>query len=284
MAQLPSNSSAVPDGSAQPVASSDLPKVAVQGLTVQFGDRTGSGMLKAVDAVSMHVNDGEFVCIVGPSGCGKTTLLRAIAGLQEAHTGTARIHRASNQRPASAMVFQNAAVFPWMTVLENIGYGLRNRGVPFADRNRIARAWASRMGLERFVEAYPYQLSGGMQQRVGLARAFAYQPEVLLMDEPFGALDAQTRLVLQETLLRLWQDSHLTILFVTHGIDEALTLADRVLVMSARPGRILADIRVDLPRPRDILTLRADSRFGELFAQVWGLLRSEVDIAAAQGS
>jgi NitT/TauT family transport system ATP-binding protein len=255
-------------------------KISVDHLSVQFADRSGAGKLLALDNVSLSVPTGQFVCIVGPSGCGKTTLLRTLSDLQKPLTGTATIRQSDRQRPLSAMVFQGAAVFPWMTVLENIGYGLRNRRVPYAERNRLAREWAARMGLERFTEAYPHQLSGGMQQRVGLARAFAYNPEVLLMDEPFGALDAQTRLVLQETLLRLWQESRLTILFVTHSIDEALTLADRVIVMSARPGRILADLAVDLPRPRDVLNLRSDARFGELFAQTWGLLRGEVDKAA----
>ena len=252
-------------------------KVSVSDLSVQFTDRSGTGRLLALDRVSLNVNEGEFVCIVGPSGCGKTTLLRTLAGLQHPLTGSAIIHHADTTRAASAMVFQGASVFPWMTALENIGYGLRTRRVPYAERNRIAREWAAKIGLERFAEAYPHQLSGGMQQRVGLARAFAYDPDVLLMDEPFGALDAQTRLLLQETLLRLWQESGTTILFVTHSIDEALTLADRIVVMSARPGRILADLRVDFERPRDVLTLRSDARFGTLFAEVWGLLRAEVD-------
>jgi NitT/TauT family transport system ATP-binding protein len=148
--------------------------------------------------------------------------------------------------------------------------------VPFAERSVMAMDWVRRMKLERFAEAYPHQLSGGMQQRVGLARAFAYNPEVLLMDEPFGALDAQTRLVLQETLLELWNATGNTILFVTHSIDEALTLADRVLVMSARPGTIIAEEVVSIPRPRDVVALRSDPHFGDLFARIWSLLKEEV--------
>lgn len=257
------------------------PKINVQDLTIRFSDQSGAGSLLAVDHASLTVADGQFVCIVGPSGCGKTTLLRALSGLQVPASGSATIRHDDPKRPLSAMVFQGASVFPWMTVLDNIGYGLRTRRLPYGERIGLAREWAARIGLERFAEAYPHQLSGGMQQRVGLARAFAYNPEVMLMDEPFGALDAQTRLVLQETLLRLWQDSKMTILFVTHSIDEALTLADRVVVMSARPGRILADLPVDFPRPRDIMTLRSDVRFGELFSRTWGLLRGEVDKAGA---
>jgi NitT/TauT family transport system ATP-binding protein len=174
------------------------------------------------------------------------------------------------------MVFQGAAVFPWMTVRENVGYGLRTRGVPYGERYAQVRDWVQRVKLERFIDAYPHQLSGGMQQRVGLARAFAYGAEVLLMDEPFGALDAQTRLILQDTLLDLWQSTRNTIVFVTHSIDEALALGDRVVVMSARPGRVLADERVTLARPREALHLRSDPHYGELFGKVWGLLRQEV--------
>ncbi|MCC7447135.1 MAG: ABC transporter ATP-binding protein [Anaerolineae bacterium] len=252
------------------------PKVVIQDLTVRYADSGGAGDVLAVDRVNLSVAAGEFVCIVGPSGCGKTTLLRVLTGLQLATSGSATIQRSDPARPASAMVFQGAAVFPWMTVLENVDYGLRTRGVPYAERNRVAQDWVHRMKLDRFAEAYPYQLSGGMQQRVGLARAFAYNPEVLLMDEPFGALDAQTRLLLQETLLDLWNATGNTILFVTHSIDEALTLADRVVVMSARPGRILADEAVNIPRPRDLMALRSDPHFGDLFARVWTLLRDQV--------
>jgi NitT/TauT family transport system ATP-binding protein len=262
---------------------SQTPKIVIQDLTVRFADRSGVGDLLAVEHVNMSVADGEFVCIVGPSGCGKTTLLRVLAELQPASSGTARIERTDPKRPTTAMVFQGASVFPWMTVLENVGYGLRTRGVPFAERSVIAMDWVRRMKLDRFAEAYPHQLSGGMQQRVGLARAFAYNPEVLLMDEPFGALDAQTRLVLQETLLELWNATGNTILFVTHSIDEALTLADRVLVMSARPGTIIAEETVTIPRPRDVVALRSDPHFGELFARIWSLLKDEV-VAPVDGN
>ncbi|MCS6872246.1 MAG: ABC transporter ATP-binding protein [Anaerolineae bacterium] len=253
-----------------------MDKIVAEEVTIRYADRSGIGEVTAVQDVSFSVAEGEFVCLVGPSGCGKTSLLRAIAGLQPISSGTLYVQRSNEQRPATAMVFQGAAVFPWMTVLENVSYGLRTRGMSYAQQIAIAREWIARVKLERFAEAYPYQLSGGMQQRVGLARAFAYNAEVLLMDEPFAALDAQTRLILQDTLLELWQASGSTVIFVTHSIDEALTLADRLLVMSARPGHILSDERVELPRPRDAVTLRSDPHYGELFGKVWSLLRQQV--------
>lgn len=252
------------------------PKISLEDVTIRFTERSGAGEITAVQHATLTVNDGEFVCIVGPSGCGKTTLLRAIANLQPISSGKLQVQRADAKRPATAMVFQGAAVFPWLTVLENVSYGLRTRGVPYAQQIAVAREWIARVKLEQFAEAYPYQLSGGMQQRVGLARAFAYSAEVLLMDEPFGALDAQTRLILQDTLLELWQASGSTVVFVTHSIDEALTLADRILVMSARPGRILSDERVLLPRPREAVALRSDPQYGALFGKLWALLREQV--------
>jgi NitT/TauT family transport system ATP-binding protein len=251
-------------------------KIGVDNVTIRFASRDQGADIVAVQDFSLGIGAGEFVCIVGPSGCGKTTLLRAIAGLQPVDAGAITLNRADPSRPAVGMVFQGAAVFPWLTVRENVGYGLRTRGVPYAERYRQVRDWVQRVKLERFIDAYPHQLSGGMQQRVGLARAFAYGAEVLLMDEPFGALDAQTRLILQDTLLELWQNSGNTIVFVTHSIDEALALGDRVVVMSARPGRVLADERVSLPRPREARLLRSDPHYGELFGKVWGLLRQEV--------
>jgi NitT/TauT family transport system ATP-binding protein len=251
------------------------PKIVIENLAIRYAGRGQTGDTLAVEHVTLSVADGEFVCIVGPSGCGKTTLLRAVANLQPPSSGSAKVFRADPKRPATAMVFQGASVFPWMTVLENIGYGLRTRGVPYAERSDMAREWVRRVKLDRFAEAYPHQLSGGMQQRVGLARAFAYNPEVLLMDEPFGALDAQTRLILQDSLLELWQSTGNTIVFVTHSIDEALTLADRVLIMSARPGRIVGEEVVNLPRPREAVALRSDPHFGELFGRIWAQLRDQ---------
>ena len=257
--------------------------------------------MEAIADLSLEVGEGELVCIVGPSGCGKTTLLRVLAGLEEPNGGSFRISEFEGQRPETrnaesttdtnnsalrtshsalvAMVFQNAGIFPWMTVEQNVAYGLQVRGVPLGQRREVAHRWIGEIGLEKFARSYPAQLSGGMRQRVGLARAFAVDPEVLLMDEPFGALDAQTRLILQQTLLQQWEGSHKTVLFVTHSIDEALTLGDRVLVMSARPGHILREIRVPFERPRDAALLRTDPRMGELFGEVWSVLRDEVERA-----
>lgn len=258
-------------------------KIDIEHLQVTYPGQARTGPVRAVDDLSFQVAEGELVCIVGPSGCGKTTLLRVLAGLEEASAGRATIMQTDPQRPAKAMVFQGAGIFPWMTVEQNVAYGLQLRGVAKRERLATARHWLAAIGLERFAHAYPGQLSGGMQQRVGLARAFAYNADVLLMDEPFGALDAQTRVLLQQTLLRQWDREHKTVLFVTHSIEEALTLGDRVLVMSARPGRLLHEIRVPFTRPRDAMGLRSDPQFSALFAELWAVLRDEVERARAEG-
>lgn len=248
-------------------------------LTVQYAGSIGLNTITALQSLSLTVEKGEFVVVVGPSGCGKTTLLRVLAGLERPASGRATITPTDTRRPPSAMVFQNAGLFPWMSVLENVAFGMRMQGIRGPKRYALAQEWINRVGLSRFVDSFPAQLSGGMQQRVGLARAFAHNPEVLLMDEPFGALDAQTRLVLQETLLNLWKNSDTTVLFVTHSIEEALTLGDRIVVMSARPGRILAEFAVDFPRPRNVMALRANPDFGRRYADIWEILRNEVDLA-----
>ncbi|HMO58315.1 MAG TPA: ABC transporter ATP-binding protein [Roseiflexaceae bacterium] len=250
-------------------------KITIRDLRVSFTTRNGP--VEALDSFSLTIPDGELACVVGPSGCGKTTLLRVLAKLQVPTGGSAVVRSDDPARPTVGMVFQNGGIFPWQTVAENVGYGLRMRGVPPAERQPIVRRWISEIGLERFADAYPAQLSGGMQQRVGLARAFAYDPEILLMDEPFAALDAQNRLLLQQTLLRQWEGNARTVLFVTHGIDEALTLGDRIYVMSARPGRLLATFDVPFERPRDAGALRGDPRFSKLYAAIWDVLRDEVE-------
>jgi NitT/TauT family transport system ATP-binding protein len=255
------------------------PKIIVDNLRVTYPARGRTEPVEALGGVSLTVADGELVCIVGPSGCGKTTLLRVLAELEQPSGGTAQVRVGDAARPTTAMVFQNAGIFPWMTVAQNVAYGLQLRGVPRAAREEIARRWIAEMGLERFAKAYPAQLSGGMQQRVGLARAFAYDPEALLMDEPFAALDAQTRLVLQQTLLRQWERDTKTVIFVTHSIEEALTLGDRIYVMSARPGTLLHEVHVPFARPRDAVALRTDPRFNAMFADIWAVLRDEVEQA-----
>jgi NitT/TauT family transport system ATP-binding protein len=257
------------------------PKITINDLRVVFPARRRTAAVEALRDTTLAVADGELVGIVGPSGCGKTTLLRVLADLEPATSGTVQMAARSPERPNVAMVFQQAGLFPWMTVEQNVAYGLKMRGEPKQQRRETARHWIAAMGLERFARSYPVQLSGGMQQRVGLARAFAYQAEVLLMDEPFGALDAQTRLSLQQLLLQQWDRADQTVILVTHSIEEALTLCDRVLVMSARPGRILHDVRVPFERPRDAIALRTDQRFSALFSSIWDVLRDEVERARA---
>lgn len=258
-----------------------MPKITIRDLAVMYPGRGVTGPVQALADVSLSLAAGEVVCIVGPSGCGKTTLLRVLAGLETPSAGSVELRNTDPARPTFGMVFQGAGIFPWLTVRQNVAYGLQVRGVPKAEAAARAREWISTMGLDRFARAYPAQLSGGMQQRVGLARAFAYDPEVLLMDEPFGALDAQTRLILQQTLLEQRERQTQTIMFVTHSIEEALTLGDRVLVMSARPGRLLHEIAVPFDRPRDAVALRSDPRFSDLFTGIWDVLRAEVDRARA---
>ena len=254
-------------------------KITIRNLDVTFAGRDGS--IAAIHDLDLEIASGELAVIVGPSGCGKTTLLRVLAGLETADAGTIAIADADPERPTVGMVFQGAGLFPWLTVAQNVGYGLRMRGMPAEQRREIVQRWLAAVGLERFGSAYPAQLSGGMQQRVGLARAFAYDPDVLLMDEPFGALDAQTRIILQQTLLEQWEQSGKTVLFVTHSIEEALVLGDRVYVMSARPGHVIAQVDVPFERPRNAGALRSETRFGELYARVWTVLRDEVETARA---
>jgi NitT/TauT family transport system ATP-binding protein len=248
--------------------------VEVRGLGRRF--ETPAGPIDAIRGIDLAVAPGEFCVIVGPSGCGKTTLLRIVAGLEEATSGTAIVSAANGRRPRNAMVFQGRSVFPWQTVRQNVGYGLKLRGMPRRERDRRASALLETVGLARFGSSYPHQLSEGMRQRVAIARALAVDPDILLMDEPFGALDEQTRLLLQEELLRIWDDTGTTVLFVTHSIDEAMVLADRIVVMSAQPGTVKANLPVPFPRPRSLTDVRSDPAFAPLFSQIWESLREEV--------
>ncbi len=249
-------------------------KIAVQQLEKRFP--FGSGVVGALLDVNLQVASGEFCCIVGPSGCGKSTLLRILAGLERPSSGRVEIQAADSGRPLNAMVFQEQSVFPWMTVEDNVGYGLWTRRVPDAQRRQVVASYLGKVGLTGFAQAYPYQLSGGMKQRVAVARAFANNPEVLLMDEPFASLDEQNKILLQAELLKIWEESRKTVVFVTHSIDEAVLLGDRVLVMTGRPGRIKADVPVTLPRPRSVYELKSSPAFSELVRAVWSLLRDEV--------
>jgi NitT/TauT family transport system ATP-binding protein len=269
----------------RPAAASSQTKIAVRELGKSFA--LGSGILDALREVDLSVAPGEFCCIVGPSGCGKSTLLRILAGLDRETQGRVEIQAADGARPLTSMVFQEQSVFPWMTVEGNVGYGLRMRRVPAALRRETVDYYLRKVGLSNFARAYPYQLSGGMKQRVSVARAFANDPEVLLMDEPFASLDEQTKILLQEELLRIWEGSKKTVVFVTHSIDEAVALGDRVLVMTARPGRIKADVPVTLGRPRSVYELKETPAFAEIGRVIWSLLRDEVlsqsDRAGAAG-
>jgi NitT/TauT family transport system ATP-binding protein len=245
-------------------------KIRIRGLERAFATRFGR--VEALAGFDADVADGELCVVVGPSGCGKSTLLRILAGLDRATAGSVEIRRGRGRRPLTAMVFQEPSALPWLTVRANVAYGLRMQGVGAAAREAVADRYIEKVGLGRFARAYPFQLSGGMKQRVSVARAFATDPEILLMDEPFGALDELTRLGLQDELLRLFEETRKTILFVTHSIDEALTLGDRVLVMSPAPGRVLASERVPFPRPRRAIDLRKDPEYGRRVARIWDLL------------
>jgi len=256
------------------------PKIELRQIEKQFVVR--KQIVDAVQRTSMSIPDGQFACLLGPSGCGKTTLLRIVAGLETPTSGTVHVERSGGNRPINAMIFQQESLFPWKTVWDNVEFALKMRGIERAERRETTKDWLSKVGLLRFAGAYPYQLSGGMKQRVSIARAFALDPEILLMDEPFAALDQQTKLLLQEELIRLWSDTTKTVIFVTHNIDEAVVLGDRVIVMTAHPGRIKDEVMIDLPRPRDPMGIRAEPRYMAFTQEIWHLLRNEVLLARAQ--
>jgi len=253
------------------------PKIVARGVTKSYA--TASGTVVALASFDLDVAAGEVVCIVGPSGCGKSTFLRILAGLEPASGGTIDVRRDDPHAPESAVVFQEYAIFPWKTVRDNVAFGLQMRGVGPRDRYRVADHWIERVGLTKFRHAWPAQLSGGMKQRVSIARALAHDPELLLMDEPLGALDAQTRLMLQEQLLELWSETGKTVVYVTHGLEEAVLLADRVVVMTAHPGTVKAVLEVPIPRPRDVSTT-STPQFASLTGELWNQLRDEVVRAA----
>jgi NitT/TauT family transport system ATP-binding protein len=257
-------------------------KIAVRGMTKSFRLNNGQ-RFDALQEVDLDIRDGEFVSLIGASGCGKTTLLRIIGGFEQPDAGRVEI-ATQGGGPLTSTVFQEESVFPWLTVEDNIGFGLRMRGVAAAERRETVDHFIDKIGLQAFRRAYPSQLSGGMRQRVSVARAFANQPEVLLMDEPFGALDEQTRLVLQEELLRLWSLHRRTVLFVTHSLDEAIALSDRVVVLSARPGRVKAIVSVQIPRPRQVASLRSEATYGALYEQLWSHIRSDVVASMEAGA
>lgn len=239
------------------------------------GKTFADGLVRAVEDISFDVAPGEFICLVGPSGCGKTTLLRMINGLIEPNEGEVRVMGTAPQPgPDLAMVFQSARLLPWRTVSGNIEFALALRGVEKSERTERISRLLSAVGLQDFASAYPHQLSGGMQQRVGLARALAVEPKVLLMDEPFAALDAMTREVLRNDLLRMWERRRTAIVFVTHDIDEAVLLSQRIVLLRPRPGRIEEIIDVDLPGPRWGKDVRALPAFTELRTHLWDRIQA----------
>ena len=253
------------------------PKIIAKDAGCRF--ETRKGQVIAFHNLNLEVAEGEFVCLVGPSGCGKSTFLRVVAGLLPATEGQVRIvpsaGGADKSKPVNNMVFQEYAIFPWKTTLDNVAFGLQMRGIGQRERREIARHWLDKAGLTRFANSYPAQLSGGMRQRVGIARAFANDPQVLLMDEPLGALDAQTKLVMQEELLKLWEEQRKTVLYVTHSLDEAVLMGDRVVLMTAHPGTVKQSYRIDFPRPRS-MELTATPEFARQTFTIWQDLKSEV--------
>lgn len=247
--------------------------IEVECLVKAFYDTRRKVPVVAVENASFSVRRGEFLSICGPSGCGKSTILRVLAGLEQQTLGEFRV-AGDGRNPA--MVFQESSLFPWLNVQDNVAYGLALRGVRKRERRERVQPLLAMAGLAEWTHAYPHQLSGGMKQRASVARALADdEAGVLLMDEPFGALDEQTRVGLQQELLRIWERERKTVVFITHSIEEALTLSDRVLVMSARPGRIISEIDVPFERPRDAIELRREQLFGELSFRIWDLLRAE---------
>jgi NitT/TauT family transport system ATP-binding protein len=253
--------------------------IRIKDLTKTYRTSRDGHEVRALDEITLEVGDGEFVSLVGPSGCGKSTLLSILAGLVEPTEGSTYVGEERITGPSwrRGMAFQDFALFPWLTVSENIAFGLRMRGVPRAEREAVVRKYIEIVNLGGFESRYPHELSGGMKQRVAIARTLANEPDVLLMDEPFASVDAQTRTILQDELLRIWSSGERkrTVLFVTHSVEEALYLSDRVVVLSARPGRILEEVPVPFGRPRDEGVLR-DPRFMDLRLGIWAHLKHEV--------
>jgi NitT/TauT family transport system ATP-binding protein len=250
--------------------------IAISGLRREYG--TGPNRVVALDDIDLSVRPGEFVCIVGPSGCGKSTLLRILAGLDTQSAGTIRVE-AAGFAVQNAMVFQESGLFPWMDVEANVGFGLMTRGVPKREIARRVDGALKLVGLTRFRHHYPHQLSGGMRQRGAIARAFVTDPAMLLMDEPFAALDAQNRAILQAELTRIWEETGKTVIYVTHSIEEALLLGDRCVLMTAQPGRIKRIIDIPFVHPRDVIALGAAPEFGAMKLEIWRVLEDEVNRA-----
>ncbi|WP_248926052.1 ABC transporter ATP-binding protein [Paenibacillus hamazuiensis] len=256
------------------LAANSRPKIEIAGLSKIYQGRQGD--VVALQQVNLTIQPNEFICVVGPSGCGKTTLLNIIAGLEESSSGSVKVDGVEVTGPGKerGVVFQQYALFPWKTVLKNVEFGLKLKGMNPRERREKAEKYLELVGLKDFVNAYPKELSGGMKQRVAIARAYAAEPEVLLMDEPFGALDAQTRAQLQEELLHTWESEKKTCFFITHDVEEAVILAQKVIIMSARPGRIKEIVDVDIPYPRNQET-KLQERFSQIKNDIWAKVYKE---------
>ncbi|HRE22152.1 MAG TPA: ABC transporter ATP-binding protein [Rhabdaerophilum sp.] len=259
-----------------------MSKLVIENLSRIFPAVHGGQAVTALQPTNLSIGDNDFVTILGPSGCGKSTLLRMVAGLDRPTTGTITLdgRRITAPGPDRGMVFQSYTLFPWLTISQNIAFGLREKGVSEAESKETVAAYIDKVGLRGFENHWPKQLSGGMQQRTAIARALANDPAILLLDEPFGALDNQTRALMQELLLGIWERERKTVLFVTHDIEEAIFIASRCLVMSARPGRIKADLPISLPYPRHY-TLKTSPEFSDLKARLTEEIRAEAVLAAA---
>ena len=249
-------------------------KVSIRNVVKKYDTRNGE--MIALNGANLDIMENEFICVIGPSGCGKSTLLNIIAGLLEPTSGEVIVdgHKVEGTGVDRGVVFQQYALFPWLTVKKNVQFGLKLQGKSQTEMDAIAEKYIKMVGLEKFIDSYPKELSGGMKQRVAIARAYAVQPEVLLMDEPFGALDAQTRTQLQSELIRTWQEEKKTCFFITHDVEEAIILATKVIVMSARPGRIKTIIDIDLPYPRT-QEMKMEQQFLDLKARIWGEVYQE---------
>jgi ABC-type nitrate/sulfonate/bicarbonate transport system ATPase subunit len=253
-----------------------MSKLAIEDVSRVFPGVRGGAATRALEPTSLVIQDNDFITILGPSGCGKSTLLRIVAGLDRPTSGRVLLdgRPVLGPGPDRGMVFQSYTLFPWLTVERNIRFGLREKGVPEAEQARVAARYIERVGLHGFEHHHPKMLSGGMQQRTALARALANEPKILLLDEPFGALDNQTRALMQELLLGIWESERKTVLFVTHDIEEAIFMANRVAVMSARPGRIKSDVRIELPHPRHY-TIKTTPAFSAYKARLTEEIRAE---------
>jgi NitT/TauT family transport system ATP-binding protein len=265
--------------SAQATASA----IELKGVSKRFATPSG-GIYTALRDLDLTVAPGEFCAVVGPTGCGKSTTLTLVSGLERASKGTVTVDQQPVRgiTPGVGFMFQNDAVFPWKSVLDNVASGPRFRGAGKREANAAARDWLRRVGLAGFEDRYPHQLSGGMRKRVALAQSLINEPRVLLMDEPFSALDVQTRSIMADELLGLWEQTRPAVIFVTHDLEEAIALADKVVVLTAGPGRIKATFRIDLPRPRKAQEIRFTDEFVALYSEIWEALRSEVETAYAR--